>query len=186
MIVAKQVADLITLTRALLLFVFAWLGLTQGAGALPLAALLLVYSWTSDLLDGSIARRSRVYYHSWLGDHDLEVDMAVSIGVLIYLLASGFVSLPLGIMYVLVWLLIFWRWGLQRSPGMLFQAPIYAALIWVSLRDAFYYGVVQVFWVLGALVITWPRFPKEVVPGFLAGFGLLRRKKFGSKNHHQD
>jgi len=79
MIVAKQVADLITLTRALLLFVFAWLGLTTGAQALPLAALLLIYSWTSDLLDGSIARRSRVYYHSWLGDHDLEVDMAVSV-----------------------------------------------------------------------------------------------------------
>jgi phosphatidylglycerophosphate synthase len=186
MIVAKQVADLITLSRALLLFVFAWLGLTQGAEALPLAGMLLVYSWISDLLDGSIARRSRVYYHTWIGDHDLEVDMAVSIGVLIYLLASGFVGLPLGIVYVLIWLLIFWRWGLQRSPGMLFQAPIYAALIWFSLRDAFYYGIIQVFWILAVVVVTWPRFPKEVVPGFLAGFGFLRKKNSGSKNHLKD
>lgn len=186
MIVAKQVADLITLSRALLLVAFAWLGLKHGADALPLAALLLVYSWFSDLLDGSLARRSRVYYHSWLGDHDLEVDMAVSVGVLIYLLASGFVSLPVGIAYTLIWVLIFWRWGLQRSPGMLFQAPIYAALIWVSLREAFYFGVVQLFWILSAVVITWPRFPREVVPGFLAGFGFLRRKKTGSNDFHQD
>lgn len=186
MIVAKQVADLITLSRLLLLFVFAWLGVTQGAEALPFAALLLLYSWTSDLLDGSIARRSRVYYHSWLGDHDLEVDMAVSIGVLIYLLTSGFISLPVGIVYALIWVAVFWHWGLRRSPGMLFQAPIYAGLIWVSLRDAFYYGVIQVFWVLGAVVITWPRFPREVVPGFLAGFGFVRKINFGSKNHPKD
>lgn len=176
MIVAKQVADLITLSRALLLLVFAWLGLTQGAEAVPLAALLLVYSWFSDLLDGSLARRSRVYYHSWLGDHDLEVDMAVSVGVLIYLLASGFIGLPVGIVYILVWVLIFLRWGLQRSPGMLFQAPIYVAMIWVSLRDAFYFGIVQLFLIISAVIITWPRFPREVVPGFLAGFGFLRRK----------
>jgi cardiolipin synthase (CMP-forming) len=173
-------------TRALLLFVFAWLGVTQGSDALPLAALLLVYSWTSDLLDGSIARRSRVYYHSWLGDHDLQVDIAVSVGVLVYLISAGFISLPVGIIYILAWGLVFWHWGLYRSPGMLFQAPIYAALIWVSLQDAFYYGLVQVFWILGAVVVTWPRFPREVVPGFLAGFGFLRRRKSTSKNHLKD
>ncbi len=176
MIVAKQVADLITLSRALLPFVLAWIGLTRGADALPLAALLLVYSWTSDMLDGPIARRSRVYYHSWLGDHDLEVDMSVAAGVLVYLLASGYISLTIGFVYIAIWLLVFWRWGLQRSPGMLFQAPIYALMIWISLRDAFYYGVVQVFLVLAAVVVTWPRFPQEIVPGFLAGFDVHKKK----------
>ena len=181
MIVAKQVADLITLSRALLLFIFTWLGLTIGADALPLAALLLIYSWTSDLLDGPIARRSRVYYHSWLGDHDLEVDMAVATGVLIYLLAAGYVSLPLGILYAAIWVLVFWIWGLQRSPGMLYQAPIYAGLIFLSLRDAFYYGVVQVVWILAAVIFTWPRFPQEVIPGFLAGF-----REFGKSGKNKN
>ena len=176
MIAAKQVADLITLSRALLPFVLAWIGLTRGADALPLAALLLVYSWTSDMLDGPIARRSRVYYHTWLGDHDLEVDMSVAVGVLVYLLASGYIGLTIGFVYLALWLLVFWCWGLQRSPGMLFQAPIYALMIWISLADAFYYGVVQVFLILAAVAVTWPRFLQEVVPGFLAGFGVYKKK----------
>ena len=184
MIVAKQVADLFTLSRAMLLIVFAWLGLTRGSAGLYVAALLLIYSWTSDLLDGALARRSSVYYHSWLGDHDLEVDMSASIGVMIYLLAAGYVSLRVVGIYVLVWLLIFWRWGLQRSPGMLFQAPIYAGLIAASLRDAFYFGLLQVFWVSGAVIVTWPRFPREVIPGFLAGFSVLKSKNKNTKNKH--
>jgi len=176
MIAAKQVADLITLSRASLVFVLAWIGLTRGADALPLAALLLIYSWTSDMLDGPIARRSRVYYHTWLGDHDLEVDMSVAVGVLVYLLASGYIGLTIGFVYLALWMLVFWRWGLQRSPGMLFQAPIYAVMIWISLGYAFYYGVVQVFLILAAVAVTWPRFPQEVVPGFLAGFSVYRKK----------
>lgn len=181
MIVAKQVADLITLSRALLVFFFAWIGLTRGVEALPLAALLLVYSWTSDMLDGPIARRSRIYYHSWIGDHDLEVDMSVAVGVLLYLLAAGYLSLTIGFVYLVVWLLIFWYWGLQRSPGMLFQAPIYAGMIWISLQDAFYFGVIQVFLILAAVVVTWPRFPNEVVPGFIAGFNVFRKSKHNDK-----
>jgi phosphatidylglycerophosphate synthase len=185
MIAAKQVADLITLSRALLVFVFAWIGLTEGAEALPLVALLLVYSWTSDLLDGPIARRSRVSYHTWLGDHDLEVDMSVSVGVLVYLLAAGYVSLTIGLVYIAVWLLVFWYWGLQHSLGMLFQAPIYAGMIWISLRDAFYFGVIQVFLILTAVIVTWPRFPNEVVPGFLAGFKALKKDKSNSKRNRK-
>ena len=175
--VAKQVADLITLTRGLLLVVYSWLGIVHGAATLPLAALMLVYSWTSDVMDGSIARRSRVYYHTWLGDHDLEVDMAVAAGVLLYLLTAGFISLPLGAAYALIWVFIFWHWGFYRALGMLFQAPLYLALIWISLRDEFYYGVIQVVWILVALVLTWPRFPQEVVPGFINGFKAVSGRK---------
>jgi len=181
MLVAKQVADLFTLSRLMLLLVYIWVGLALGADGLPLAGLLLVYSWTTDILDGPIARRSSRYYHSWIGDHDLEVDMAVATGVMVYLMLSGYMSLPLGAVYALLWVFIFWRWGLQRSPGMLYQAPLYGALIWISLQDAFYTGVLQVFWILAAVVVTWPRFPREVVPGFLSGFRGLIRRKPGSK-----
>ena len=182
MLVAKQVADLITLTRALLLVGYGWLGLAQGAAGLPLAALMLVYSWTSDILDGPIARSSRVYYHSWLGDHDLEVDMAVSVGVMVYLLTAGFVSLPVGAAYAAIWVIVFWRWGAARSLGMLFQAPLYAALIWFILRDAFYFGIVLVFWILAAVVVTWPRFPREVIPGFLSDFKVISGRTKRSKS----
>jgi cardiolipin synthase len=179
MVVAKQVADLLTLSRLALLLVYTWVGLVLGAPGLPLAGLLLVYSWTTDILDGPLARRSRRYYPSWLGDHDLEVDMAVATGVMLYLLLARYLSLPLGAIYALLWVFVFWRWGLQRSPGMLYQTPLYAMLIWICLQNAFYIGLIQVLWVLAAVIVTWPRFPREVVPGFLAGFRVIFHKKPG-------
>jgi len=66
MLVAKQVADIVTVARGLLAFVFLWLGVTQRAGALPVACWVLILAWTGDALDGPIARRSRISYHTWL------------------------------------------------------------------------------------------------------------------------
>ncbi len=181
MLVAKQVADLLTMMRASLFLVFAWLGMAYGPQGLPAAAWLLMLSWTSDVLDGPIARRSRLQYHTWLGDHDLEVDITASAGLLVYMLESNFVNWLLGGLYVIFWVWFFWRWGVQRSPGMLFQAPIYGWLIWISLLHATPIGIGILAWILAAVVITWPRFPKEIVPGFLNGMRAIkaRRNKSG-------
>jgi phosphatidylglycerophosphate synthase len=173
MLVAKQVADFLTLTRALLVWVLIWLGTTQGAEALPAAALLLMLSWTTDALDGPIARRSRRQYHTWLGDHDLQIDMAVSVGLLGYMILSDYVKPLLGVAYALAWALAFLHWGVQRSPGMLFQAPIYAWFIWLALTQASFYGALVVGWILGVILLTWPRALEEVIPGFLAGMRAL-------------
>jgi hypothetical protein len=81
--VAKQVADLITFGRLLLGFLLAWLGIKWGGKGLIAALWILILNWTTDFFDGRIARRSSVYYHTWIGDHDLEVDMLVSVGLLL-------------------------------------------------------------------------------------------------------
>jgi phosphatidylglycerophosphate synthase len=177
MIVAKQVADFLTFARLLLAFFLVWLGVVSGAGGLEAAALALICSWTTDALDGPIARRSRVQYNTWLGDHDLEVDMAVACGLLFYLVLSGLVSTLLAAAYALVAGLAFWHWGLLRSPGMLFQAPIYGGFIYLALARAPLYGTLLIAWIVLAVAITWPRFPDEVVPGFLHGMRALGDKR---------
>ncbi|HSF79822.1 MAG TPA: hypothetical protein VLA49_01230 [Anaerolineales bacterium] len=169
MLVAKQVADLITTSRALLSFILAWLGFIQGESALALAAWIMVLDWTGDAVDGVIARRSREQYHTWIGDHDLEVDMLVSIGLFVYMLTAGYWGIWQAGVYLVIWLLVFWRWGLMPSLGMLFQAPIYGWFIWVALRDQFSAGLGMVIWIIAAVVLTWPRFPEMVIPRFLKG-----------------
>jgi hypothetical protein len=176
MIVAKQVADFITLSRALLGLLLVWLGITQGAEALPLAAWIMLADWGGDMVDGRIARRSRVQYHTWIGDHDLEVDMTVSVGLLIYMLAAGFVNIWVGAIYIVLWGLYFWRNGIPRSPGMLFQAPIYAWFIYALLRAVPVAGVAILVFMTLAIVVTWPYFPKVMVPGFLKGIWVVERK----------
>lgn len=145
----------------------------MGAEGLPLAVTLLIFSWTSDSLDGPLARRSRRHSSTWIGCHDLEFDIAVSGGLLIYMALAGFVGMPVVAVYVLVWALIFWRWGSARSLGMLVQAPIYGWFISVAIRNAWAAGQWLVVWILGAVLITWPRFPKEIIPEFLKGMRSL-------------
>jgi len=171
MIVAKQVADLITSARVLIAVCLVWLGIVRGGAGLPLVAWMMIADWFGDMVDGRIARRSRVQYRTWIGDHDLEVDIAVSVGLLVYLLQAGFVSIWLAGGYVLLWSLFFWRQGqILRSLGMLFQAPIYGWFIWVALRNAPGAGWAIVIFLLSAIALTWPYFPKVMVAGFFAGF----------------
>jgi len=170
---AKRVADLITTLRGLLAVILAWLGRTRGRTGLSWAVWLLILSWTSDSLDGNLARRSRHRYATWIGDHDLEIDVAVSVGLLLFMIGAGLVDPLLAGFYVLAWLFIFWHWGWLRSLGMLVQAPIYGWFIWRALHDAPAAGWWLVGWIAVALIVTWPRFPNEIVPGFLNGMRAM-------------
>lgn len=176
MLVAKQVADIVTLSRGLLTLVLIWLGVTQREAALPLICWVMIADWTGDLVDGPMARRSQVQRQSWIGDHDLEIDIMVSFGLLVYLLAAGYVSLPIVAVYLLFWALIFWRWGVPRSLGMLIQAPIYGLFLWTAIRETPASGWWVMGWIAAVLVITWPKFPREVVPGFLHGMAAVWRQ----------
>jgi len=171
MIVAKQVADLITSARVLIAVCLVAIGIVQGESGLSLVAWLMMADWAGDMVDGKIARRSRVQYRTWIGEHDLEVDMTVSVGLLVYLVLAGYFNIWLAGGYILMWCLYFWRQGrIPHSPGMLFQAPIYGWFIWVALRDAPQAGWAIVIFMAGGIALTWPYFPKVMVPGFFAGF----------------
>jgi hypothetical protein len=182
MLVAKQVADLITFARGMLAFWLAWLGFTQGDQALILVIWMMIVDWTGDSIDGAIARRSRVYYHTWIGDHDLEVDITVSTGLLIYMLASGYIHWLWAVIYLLIRAVVFWRWGFYRSLGMLIQAPVYGWFIYVAVREPPHAGWWIVAWIVAALVITWPKFPSEVIPGWFRGLKAIQEDEQASSN----
>ncbi len=88
MIVAKQVADLITFGRLGIAIILVFLGIRHGQDALPLVIWLMLADWFGDFLDGNLARRSRRKYKTWIGEHDLQVDMSVATGLLLYLIAA--------------------------------------------------------------------------------------------------
>ena len=182
MLVAKQVADLITFARGLLGFWLAWLGFTHVDQTLTLAVWIMIADWTGDSIDSALARSSRIRYHTWIGDHDLEIDITVSAGLLIFMLRAGFLQWQMVVIYLLIWAVIFWRWSFYRSLGMLIQAPIYAVFIWIALREPPHAGWWLVGWVTAAVIITWPRFLTDVVPRFLGGINVIREDE---KNSNQ-
>ena len=172
---AKLVADFITATRGMLGFVMIWLGFTQGTDALPIIITLMLLDWTGDFVDGSIARRSRVPRRTWIGDSDIYVDLFVSIGLGIYLIEAGFVGQALGFWYILGWIVIFWRFGLDKNLLMLAQTPIYLWFIITSLQAIPESGYWLVIWVLIALTINWKRFSQDIVPKFISGIASMLR-----------
>jgi hypothetical protein len=173
MLTAKQIADLVTLLRALFGLGLVWIGLTEGEQGLQKAVLLMIAAWTGDTLDGKIARRDRNYYHTWIGDHDLEIDMAVSVGLLIYLITSGFIHVWIAGIYILLWAIILLRWRNVNVLGMLSQAPIYGFFFWIALTRLPNVGIWILIWIVLAIIITWPQFPQQVVPGFIHGIREL-------------
>jgi hypothetical protein len=174
MIVAKQVADLITFARLAVAVFFIWLGIHDGSDALPIVVWLMLLDWIGDFLDGTLARRSRRKYQTWIGNHDLEVDMSVAAGLLLYLMASGLVHPLVGWIYLVIWGFIFLWLGIPPSLGMLFQAPVYGYLLWIALAFIPRHGFWLVAWIAAVVILTWPKFPRQVVPGFLYGFREIR------------
>jgi len=128
--------------------------------------------WVSDVLDGTLARRALNQRHTWLGDNDLGVDVCVALGLLGYLTLSGYVSIAIALSYASMTGALVWRFR-SRSLAMAAQAPVYAILLYLALRDAPLYGALAVGYILLVTIVTWPRFPKTVVPEFLQGMRKL-------------
>lgn len=166
--ITKQVADGLTLLRGFIALALVWLGAVQGAAALPLAVWLLLLSWTSDALDGTLARKSG-RGPTWVGEHDLQFDISAALGLLFFMAGADFIGVPAVVVYILIWAVVFWHWSVLRPLGMLIQAPIYSWFIWVAVRDAPHAGQWLLAWIITIVILTWPRFPRQVIPEFLTG-----------------
>ncbi len=178
MLTSKQIADVITWSRTLLVPVFIWLGIVHGPDALPIAAVLMVINLTADSVDGPLARRSPGSPQTWIGANDLAVDMFVNAGVLGYLTAAGFIPWPISGLYLLIWAVLFWWRGGAFALGILFQVPIYVSFIYILLRDAAPAALIFIGWIVAALIVSWPKFPRVIVPGFLNGVrDMIQRRR---------
>lgn len=174
MVGVKTAADLLTGARFLLGPVLVWLGWRRGPEAVTVAALTLLAAWITDVLDGSLARLDPRGVRTWIGDRDLEVDMTVALGAWLYLAQAGFLSIWLALTYVLGSAAALWHSGSRHLAGWL-QALPYGAMIWTAWRVAPPYGLLLVTWIGLVIVVTWPRFPRQTVPEFLAGMRDLMR-----------
>jgi hypothetical protein len=176
MISPKTLADLLTAVRFCLAGFILWLGMRGGAEALPAVVVVLVLGWITDVLDGPLARRDPSGRHTWIGNRDLEVDMAMGLAVLAYLTLAHYLTLKATIGYVVVCAALWWYFR-SAQLGWAVQAPPYAGMIYAALRDAPRYGLMVIGYLALVVVATWPRFPQVTVPQFLEGMRNLGRAR---------
>ena len=107
--------------------------------------------------------------------------MAVSFGLLVYMITAGYVDIYIAGLYVITWTFIFLKWRNVKVLGMLSQAPIYGWFIWVALSRLPNVGIWILIWIVVAVIVTWPQLPQQVIPGFFSGLRefLMSREKVG-------
>jgi phosphatidylglycerophosphate synthase len=161
----KRLADALTCLRPILAICLAWLGIAAGKAVLPSVLLITIATWVTDVFDGYLARRDVASSHTWVGDHDAEADLSVSLGLLFYLVFSGYLPAGcalLGPLIVAVWVLASHQlaWPLYAIP--------YLALIYVGFGAAPVHAWIAVIYLLAATALTWPRLPEQFLPEFFA------------------
>jgi phosphatidylserine synthase len=175
----RRLPDLLTASRALI--ALAILGLIPaGPGALRSVTLLLLLGWTTDMLDGRVARKLEKE-PTWIGEHEFQFDMLMVLASSVYLVATGLVPQGVGIAYLTTAVLL--SLLLARGENFLrFKAfTMLVAFPWVFApfivayfheRQAAYLGLL---WMAAALVLDWRRFT-GVVGDFLAGARAFLRR----------
>jgi hypothetical protein len=131
----KVIPDLLTLLRVACAVAMAGSALA-GRADLSRDIWLLVASWTTDMVDGRLSRSLSPGYSSWLGKNDVYIDMFVSLVVLFYLGVTGLLPLWAVLAYLLVWGVLFLWKGIPPLFAQVFQNPIYAYFVILTLQQA--------------------------------------------------
>jgi len=77
------IADILTLSRLVLVFFILLIGVSQGVSSLPMISILIIACWVTDTLDGKLARRSKK--PTRFGHFDIVADLALAVTLAICL-----------------------------------------------------------------------------------------------------
>ena len=167
----RPLADLLTVSRVIMGFGLAGLGMIIGPDALPLAVLTVLLCWFTDLVDGPLAHHDTNTQITWVGSHDAEADLTTSLGVTAYLVFSDFLPGWVGSTIVLA-LLGTWVLHSRQLAWPIYALP-FVILGGVAFREASFYGWLAIGFLLAALAARWSRLRQEFLPEFFQAVGSL-------------
>jgi len=168
----SKLPDFLTVSRGAVALAFIGLGFV-GPDALWIVVLLMMIGWTTDILDGRLARRYNKDA-SWVGKHEFSFDMAMVFASLFYLVMAGYIPALPAVIYVLVAgvCIVTFR---SKSVTMAFAFPIVALPLIVAYLNAPVAAWIYLAWIGLALIADWRRF-KGVVLEFIANAKLLLQR----------
>jgi len=167
----RPLADLLTVSRVIMGFGLAGLGMILGPDALPLAVLTVLLCWITDFVDGPLARHDTNNQITWVGSHDAEADLTTSLGVTAYLFFSEYLSGLVGSAIVLA-LLGTWVMHSHQLAWPIYALP-YVILGDVVFREATFFSWLAIAFLLAVLSVRWSRLQKEFLPEFFQAVGSL-------------
>lgn len=168
----QKLPDLLTLSRGFVAAAIFSLGFV-GSRALEAVILLTLLGWTTDILDGRLARK----HHkppTWIGEREFTFDMMIVFAGLCYLVMSGLIHFIPALIYVMVAAacIAYFR---SKMITMSFATPLIALPLIVASVEAPQAALWYLIWIVGALALDWSRF-KDIVREFIENAKKLTQR----------
>lgn len=169
----KALPDLLTASRLVLATLVVALGVIEGRRATPTVVILAMVAWTSDNLDGFIARRIPNRQPSWWGRNDFPIDVIFTAATLIFLTLAGFIPPWLGAGYAALAALVA-ALARRKPVTIIFLriTDVTAGLLVLKHYPAL--GLTLVAFLLTLATLQWPRFKRDSVAWAKTVWGMAR------------
>ncbi len=158
---ARAAADALTLLRFLIALAIIVCALSASAGLLPAVILLVLAGWTTDALDGNLARADHSGRKSWVGDHEFLADVALMYSSLLYFMSAGYLPFLPYFLYIIYAAAVAALW-MNMSYVMAVSAPVAASAPIMAFVHARPLGWAFLLWLAAHLLCNWKRFRQEV------------------------
>ncbi len=157
----KRLADILTASRFVAALALVVTGLAWGERALLPAVILSILAWSTDSVDGALARRDPNWHPTWIGEQDVGFDAALALGVLAYFVLSGLFPAKFALVWLAVWGALF---VLTRARAVLLLAlgGMDGMVLWATLRANRDLGWIVIAWMVVLAFMDRHRF-KEVL-----------------------
>jgi phosphatidylglycerophosphate synthase len=169
------VADWLTLFRGILAVLLVIAGIASLESLFRIATLLILLGWTTDVIDGPIARYAK-QQPSTIGEKEIVFDFMLFIGGYLYYVFAGYISIKTGLLYVLIVFVVIVIFRSQ-SLTQLVSIPMMAAPIYLSYTYDYSLFLLFIAWIIICVIADWSRF-SEVVQIFFSGMEELFTRKF--------
>lgn len=163
----KVIADALTVARSCIALLILLCALSAARGLLPLVILLVLAGWTTDVLDGRLARAGDAGRKTWVGDHEFLADLGLMYSSLLYFMAAGFLPFLPYFLYMLYAAAVALAW-MNMSYVMAVSAPVAASAPIMAFVHARPLGWLFLAWIALHLLCNWGRFRREVAD-FISG-----------------
>lgn len=167
----KRLADALTFSRLLAGFALVIVGLVWGRQALVPAVALGLLAWTTDSVDGALARRDPNWHPTWVGEQDIAFDAALALGILAYFVLSGLFPARFALGWFVVWAALY-LWTRERAVLLLGLGGVDGMTLWALFRANADLGWVVILWMVVVAFLDRRRF-RQVLAIFFGSAGRL-------------
>jgi phosphatidylglycerophosphate synthase len=155
--ILRDIANILTLSRVVLAVALVVLATTGGRSTLVIAVAAIMLGWTTDSVDGHIARWGGFAERTAIGRSDVLIDTFFSLGGLAYFIVAGFLPLWAGLGYLALASFVF-ALAPRRATAVTLEAPVAVLPAVVSLVYQPLLGAAMVVWALFMLALDFRRF----------------------------